>query len=206
VSAREVIRTVPVSSRLCLPWVFALAGLAALAVQAGGGREMLIYDRSAIAGGEWWRLWTGHWVHFGWPHFLADTGLLLVLGWLVERTQPCLARLSLLLLPAAISAALFVFDPGLERYAGLSAYNLGLLLYYAGHGWRRNWTDWFWPAVLLIYAGELVLEIMVGGGAGGGMIPFDDPTVKVATIAHFAGVAGGLLMLGIDHVANRKAV
>lgn len=187
-----------------LPWVFAGVALLALVIQGGGWRDELLYDRAAVADGEWWRLWTGHLVHFGWPHFVADAGLLVILGWLVERSQPVMARLSLLVVPAVISLALFYFDPGMTRYGGLSAYNLGLLLYYAGHGWRRNWTDWFWPAVLLIYVGELVLEISAGHGTGGGMIKFDDATIRVATSAHIAGIGCGLAMLGIDYALNSR--
>ncbi len=187
-----------------LPWVFAGVALLALVIQGGDWRVALLYDRAAVADGEWWRLWTGHLVHFGWPHFVADAGLLVILGWLVERSQPVMARLSLLVVPAMISLALFYFDPGMTRYGGLSAYNLGLLLYYAGHGWRRNWTDWFWPAVLLIYMGELVLEITAGHGTGGGMIKFDDATIRVATSAHIAGIGCGLAMLGIDYTLNSR--
>ncbi len=174
------------------------AALIALIIQGCGGREMLLYDRAATGNGEWWRLWTGHLVHFGWPHFMADMGLFLVLGWLVEQPKPWLARLSLVLMLPAIFDALFWFDPELHRYGGLSAYNLGLLLFYAGHGWRKDWTDWFWPAVLVIYVGELILEITASHGMGGGMIKFDDPTVHVATTAHLAGIVCGLVMLVID--------
>jgi len=74
----------------------------------------------------------------------------------------------------------------MHRYAGLSALNLGLLLIIALQGWQRDWRDWFWPAVLVIYVAEIVFEIM-SGGSGGGMIRFDDPHVKVATSAHIAG-------------------
>lgn len=190
--------------RLRLPWFFLAAALATLVIQCGGWRDALLYDRAAVAAGEWWRLWTGHLVHFGWPHFVADAGLLVILGWLVERPQPMLARWSLVWVPLVISGALFFFDPEMRRYGGLSAYNLGLLLYYAGHGWRRNWTDWFWPAVLLIYVGELVLEITAGHGLGGGAIKFDDPAIGIATSAHIAGIGCGLTMLGLDHWICRK--
>lgn len=189
-------------ARSQIPWVFLAVAAATLIIGVGGWREVLLYDRSAVADGQWWRLWTGHLVHFGWPHFVADVGLFVILGWLLEPKQPVLARLSLVWLPAAISLAIFFFDPGMERYGGLSAFNLGLLLFYAGQGWRRNWTDWFWPAVLVIYVGELVFETTVGQGQGGGMIKFDDPAVHVATTAHFAGTAGGLFLLLFD---RRKA-
>lgn len=175
------------------PWTFLVLAAVALVVQLNPAwRDFLLYDRTALAAGEIWRAWTGHWVHFGWPHFLADTGLFLILGWLLERRHPRFSRWSLLLMPPFIAAALLLFDPAMQRYGGLSAVNLGLLLYLALQGWQRDWRDWFWPAVLVIYVGEVIFEILAGG-SGGGMIPFDDPTVRVATGAHLASAAYVLL-------------
>lgn len=177
------------------PWTYlALGAVALLFAFMGGWREALIFDRAAIAQGEWWRLWTGHLIHFGWPHFLIDTGLFLILGWLLEREYPVFSRVSLVVLPALISAGIYWWDPAMLRYAGLSAFNLGLLVFLAMHGWQRAWTDWFWPAVLAIYIGELVLEATVGHGTGGGMIQFDDPSVHVATSAHIVGGVYGITM------------
>ncbi len=181
-----------------LPWGFVLVALAALVFQSHGGwRACLLYDRTAIIDGQWWRLWTGHLVHFGWPHFVADTGLFLILGFILGKTQSWLFPVVLLLLPAVISAAMYFCAPGMSRYGGLSAVDLTLLLFVAGQGWQHNWKDWFWPAVLAIYVGEIVLESTVGHGQGGGMIRFDDPEIHVATSAHLAAAACALLMLAV---------
>ncbi len=175
------------------PWVFLAVFLAALVIQFNPGwRTLLIYDRAALAQGEIWRAWTGHLVHFGWAHFVADAGLLFILGWLLEARHPVFSWLALALMPPFISAVLFWLDPSMVRYGGLSAVNLGMLLYLAAQGWRRNWTDWFWPAVLAIYVGEVIFE-SVQGGRGGGMIRFDDPAIHVATSAHLASAAYALV-------------
>ncbi|MCF7687340.1 MAG: rhombosortase [Cephaloticoccus sp.] len=180
-----------------IPWVFLMLAAAALLFQLNPAwRDRLVFDRSALEHGEFWRVWSGHWVHFGWPHFLADTGLFLILGWVLERRHPRMTLSALLLMPPFIVAAIYLFDPTMHRYAGLSALNLGLLLFLALRGWQRDWRDWFWPAVLVIYVGEVVFEIMAGG-TGGGMIKFDDPAVRVATSAHvasavYAGLAWAL--------------
>ncbi len=188
---RSLLRQIFASERI--PWVFLGVTLGALIIQLHGGwREVLIFDRGAIARGEWWRIWTGHLVHFGWPHFVADAGLFLILGRLLEWEHPRLTWIALLLMPVVISASIYWFDPGMTRYGGLSAVNIGLLLFLACQGWQRSWVDWFWPAVLVIYVGELVLEATKGHGHGGGMIQFDDPSIHVATIAHIAGSAFGV--------------
>ena len=179
-----------------LPWVFVTVALVALFVQCHADwRSILLFDHAAIAGGQWWRLWSGHLVHFGWPHFVADVGLFLILGFMLGVKQARLFPVVLLLLPAVISAAVYFFAPGMPRYGGLSAVDLTLLLFVAGQGWQHNWKDWFWPAVLVVYAGEIVLESTVGQGRGGGLIRFDDPEIHVATSAHIAAAACALLML-----------
>jgi rhomboid family GlyGly-CTERM serine protease len=174
------------------PWVFLVVFSGALVIQMNPAwRAGLIYDRGMVGQGEIWRVWTGHLVHFGWGHFVADAGLLFILGWLLESKYPLFSWLALALMPAFISATLYWLDPDMVRYGGLSAVNLGMLLYLAAQGWQRNWTDWFWPAVLAIYVGEVIFEA-VQGGRGGGMIRFDDPGIRVATSAHLASAAYAL--------------
>ena len=176
-----------------LPWVFLAVSVVVLVIQlVPAWRGALLYDRAALVGGEWWRIWTGHLVHFGWPHFVADAGLLFILGWLLEARHPWFSYTALVVMPAFIAAALWWGDPTMQQYGGLSAVNLGLLLYLALQGWQRNWTDWFWPAVLAIYVGEVIFEI-IQGGRGGGMIRFDDPGIRVATSAHIASAAYALV-------------
>lgn len=176
-----------------LPWLFLIVGLATLIIQFNPGwRETLLFDRASLQQGQFWRIWTGHLVHFGWPHFVADAGLFVILGGLLEARHAQFSRLSLVLMPVFISAIIYWFEPTMIRYGGLSAVNLGLLLYLAAQGWQRQWSDWFWPAVLLIYVGEIIFEI-IQGGRGGGMIRFDDPGIQVATGAHLASAVYALL-------------
>ncbi len=184
------------------PWVFLALAAFALVLQLNRGwRDIFIYDRGLVGSGEFWRLWTGHFVHFGWPHFIADAGLFLILGRLLEREHPVALRLTTVLMPLMISGAIYFFDPGLVRYAGLSAVNLGLLLFYAAQGWQRAKVDWFWPSILAIYVGEVVYEATLKDGHGGGLIKFDDPTIHVATSAH---IAGGVYGLGLWFVLWRR--
>lgn len=190
------------------PWVFSSVFAVTFVIELfPGWRGSLVYERAAVGQGQWWRLWTGHLVHFGWPHFVADGGLLFILGWLLERRHRVFSYLALVLMPPFIGGALYWFDPGMQVYGGLSAVNLGMLLFVAAQGWRRNWTDWFWPAVLAIYVGEVILEI-ARGGRGGGMIRFDDATIHVATSAHIAAAvyALGAWLLALRYGARAAAV
>lgn len=187
-----------------LPWLsWSLVAAAAVIQATPSLRDVLLYDRAGLARGEFWRIWTGHLVHFGWPHLVVDAGLLAILGWFAERDYPAFTRWGCLLMPAFISGAIYLFDPTMVRYGGLSALNLGLLLYVVAQGWRRDWTDWFWPAVVAAYVGELALEYY-RGGHGGGAIRFDDASIQVATGAHVASAAYALLALGFGKVTARR--
>jgi rhomboid family GlyGly-CTERM serine protease len=157
-------------------------------------RDFLVYNRFAIENGEFWRIWTGQLVHFGWAQFVADSGLFVILGFLIARERPWIGRFTLIAMPIVIAGTLYWWDPTMVRYAGLSAINLGLLVFLACKGWQRNWFDWFWPSVLAIYVAEVVLETNVGHGHGGGMIQFDDPSVHVATSAHLGSAVFGVLL------------
>lgn len=174
-------------------WFFALTLTAGLIQAHPGWRSALLYDRDALAHGEVWRIWSGHLVHFGWLHFIVDAGLFLILGRVLERTYPLASALSLAGLPVAIAAALYWFEPEMKIYAGLSGVNVGLLVFLACRGWQKDWTDWFWPAVLALHVGEVILEVR-HGGQGGGAIRFDTPRIHVATMAHVAGALYGFLL------------
>jgi hypothetical protein len=68
------------------PWLTALAVAVAsgLWLSLGPVPEALVFDRSAIAAGEWWRLLSGHWVHSDDRHALWDIAALALVGSLVE--------------------------------------------------------------------------------------------------------------------------
>ena len=189
-----------------LPWASWCVALAAVVIEAlPGARDALVYDRTALAGGQLWRAWTGHLVHFGWAHLVVDAGLLVILGWFGERRYPVFTRWGLAAMPPFIAAAIFWFDPTMQRYGGLSAVNLGLLLYVAAQGWRRDWTDWFWPAVIAAYVGELLFEYF-RGGHGGGAIRFDDANISVATGAHVASAVYALLALAFTRLTQQPKI
>ena len=181
-------------ARETFPWVCLTLFLVVTLLQALGpaAREALIYDKAHIAAGQIWRIWTGHLVHFGWQHWLGDAWLFLLLGRILERRNPWITYSTLLFLPLVTAEAITLFVPAMLRYAGLSAINVSLLIFLSLRGWSTDRREWIWPAILALHALEMLLEIHQGG-QGGAMVAFDDPTVKVATTAHLAGILVGVL-------------
>ncbi len=85
----------------------------------------LLYLRD-VAWTQPWRLWTAHWVHLGWWHLLLN---LLALGLIPDIFAESSRRFFLLLffvLPFLISVSLWLWQPHLMYYAGLSGVLHGL--------------------------------------------------------------------------------
>ncbi len=128
---------------LRVPWFtlsFAL-GLAAVHVLFGGAAEGLIYVRTAIAGGEVWRLLTAHLTHIDAAHLFWNVGAFALMGWMLE-TQfklPALRHAGLLLTAAAgVNTWLWFGELHLERYAGLSAILNAQFIVLVAMTWRET--------------------------------------------------------------------
>jgi rhomboid family GlyGly-CTERM serine protease len=173
-----------------LPW-FTL-GACALAVGARfwvGAFDALVYDRSKIFLGQFWRIVTGHWVHFSGSHLFWNLVVLLPAGVWLERRNPCALRWTIVLSPLAISLALLTFDPTLAIYAGISGVASGVLVALAINGLRtqpaaRLW----WLAVLALFALKIAIEMR-----GGQPINPDlaDQGISSVPLAHLVGAAVG---------------
>jgi rhomboid family GlyGly-CTERM serine protease len=85
------------------------------------GRIALRFDRHALAGGQLWRLLTGHLVHLGPSHMLMNLVALAVLAavlapWLRARDWIGVTFIAALF----IDAGLYWLQPSLQWYVGLS--------------------------------------------------------------------------------------
>lgn len=176
-----------------------IAGLAGLAELAGEtGRSALRYDRAAIEAGEIWRLLTGHLVHLGPSHLAMNVLALAILA----AVLPALATWRQWLLAGVLSTlsidiGLFVFNPSVAWYVGLS----GML-----HG--------FWAAGVLLALQQRRMEalplaalllIKLGYEWIAGPIPLSGEVAAgpVVTQAHLWGAAGGALF-ALSSIAVRR--
>ena len=169
--------------------VAALLGCLALlwALRAGGPALTLAlrYERAAIAGGQWWRLATAHWVHLDARHLLLDSAGLVLL-WCLYARELRLAQWSLVLAVATVTidAGLWWGDPGLSWYLGIS----GLLhaAWAAGAAAQLLRGDRRGGLMLAMLALKLLLELRSGTSLASSAMP-------VVTLAHRFGALGGLL-------------
>lgn len=116
----------PLSSFPLFSIALGLAAVFAGALPMAG--ELLQYDRAAIAGGEFWRVLTGHWTHWNAEHLLWDVMVFVALGIACESS----GRRGYLLCVAAgapvISLAVWTLLPQMQYYRGLSGLDAALYM------------------------------------------------------------------------------
>jgi len=148
---------------ITLPWRSLLLGSGAVAAYLilGAAPEAWVFDRVAIAQGDWWRLITGHWVHSDLTHAVWDITALLLFGALFEARLQWRLPLTLLVATVGVDVWLWWGDPALRYYCGLSGILNGLLIVGLLHLWR----DLRHPLILLTAVAaalKIIVEIHVG--------------------------------------------
>ena len=173
-------------------WWVAIA-VALLCVFGAGfgdaGRELLRYDRAAIADGEYWRLLSGHFAHMGYSHAAINlVGLLFV--WLLvgrlysTRQWMLVAAISIV----AMDAGFWFLDTDLRWYAGLSGLLHGLLLAGAIAGIRPLPLESIVICALVV--AKLAYEQFVGPLPGSESVAGGAVVVN----SHLYGAVGGTLV------------
>jgi rhomboid family GlyGly-CTERM serine protease len=167
------------------------------------GAEWLEYDRNAILSGEWWRIVTGHWVHFSARHFLYDTAAFGIAGWMIE-TRGCrhfgwLCALAVFV----ISGSMLLFDPHLQICGGLSGLATAAVVFLALNGLeeRGPWR-WICMTALLLCAAKLALE----SATGSFVVLRAASTFAPVPANHIAGAFTALAVYAWPRVAGRLRV
>ena len=157
----------------------------ALAIQGFPVVAALQYDRTAIVGGEWWRLLTAHIVHLGTLHATLNiAGLALI--WALFAREYSLRRWVVIALAsvAAIDAGLWLREPEIEWYVGASGALHGAVAAGAVARIRRRDRDGWLLAAFL--AAKLTYEQFAGA------MPFSAGIGPVLVNAHLYGAIGAL--------------
>jgi rhomboid family GlyGly-CTERM serine protease len=147
---------------------------------------------SAIADGELWRLWTGHFVHFGGPHLRGDLLAFLVwAAWLEHGARSLLFRLLLIGTPL-LSLLLLIGCPTLGEYRGLSGLDcslVGALIWLRGLQSER--LRGVGMLCLTAFVAKCGYELLVGRAI---LAPDLGEGVRLLPLAHVMGAAVGVLL------------
>jgi rhomboid family GlyGly-CTERM serine protease len=167
-------------------WVLlaACALLFLITLTGEAGRELLRYDRVALAHGELWRLLTAHFVHLDLHHWLLNClGLMLMWALFARDYTPRQWAAIVLGSIAAIDAGLWLWDSTLRWYVGSSGALHGVMAAGALAHLRRGEVEGWVLAAFL--AGKLAWGHWMGA------LPISAGLPVVAQ-AHVYGVLGGL--------------
>ena len=171
-------------------WTLMVMGIAVALAFAPGWNSELIYDRSAILSGQFWRLWTGPWIHFSPRHLICDLIPLGVAGWIVETRGWPLFPWFCVLAPCVISVATLVFEPDLQWCCGLSGTACAIVAVMALDGLSDE-SSWrfFCAAALVGLAAEILFRKMAGHRL---FAVVEGVPVLVSSTSHIAGAVTGL--------------
>lgn len=117
----------------------------------------LQFDREYIQQGEWWRLVTSQFIHYGHYHLLMNVAALAIVTFALWREAALTSYISVLMIClTGTGVGLWFSDPDLFYYAGLSGALHGLIA--AGLILTLPQTPRINSLALLIVAGKVVWE------------------------------------------------
>ena len=162
----------------------------------------LVFDRGAIAAGQWWRLLTGNWVHFSAGHLLVDALALGVTGWKIERRHHASFALLCGVTAPAIELSVFFLAPGVGQYGGLSGLACAAVAWLAVDGlWEgRRAQQKLCAAALGTLAAKIVWECVTGRA----LFLAADDRLMVLPLAHAAGFIMGAGLALVQRLCARR--
>jgi rhomboid family GlyGly-CTERM serine protease len=166
-------------------------------VHADGSQ--FVWRRSCLQAGEWWRLFTCHWVHFTPSHFFQNLAVFACCGVFLERRSRILLVFALLVSSLAIPLGLQFCDPSLAVYGGLSGVNHGLL-FLVGLFWLRSGHRDLAFGLWALLAVKLGLEL---SGLRFSLVSLAGTEVRPVPLAHLLGLLSCVLLVPLAQRLDR---
>jgi len=167
--------------------LFALG--AAFAPRMGGWLE---FNRSAVMAGEWWRILTGHFVHWNLDHLMWDLLVFVVLSAMCERRNQMRFVVTLSAAAVLISAATWWLLPDVASYRGLSGLDTAIFALLAVSNLQECWQRRQWLGVAVVSGLVVALAAKIGFEAVTGGTWFVDASRGGFRPVPLAHVVGGL--------------
>ena len=181
-------------------WTLAICAAAAVVFGAPQLQAAFVYNRESIAAGEIWRLVSGNLVHFSGPHFIKDVVALLAIGLLIETGRRSHFALLCLVSGSLIGSVLYVAEPELLVYGGLSGIVTAAATYLCLHGIKEDRAyRWLCLGVLLCLAVKTGCEVALGFSPLPGA---DAELFALVPQSHAVGAAAAIALFALE---NRRA-
>jgi rhomboid family GlyGly-CTERM serine protease len=151
-----------------------------------------IYDRAAIAGGEWWRLITGNLVHLSLKHLIFDVLALSVVGTIIELRGTRYWWLACCTAGAVIGLAVYLTAPEFRYYGGLSGIVTAAVVYLCLDGLRDTgaWRK-LCMSILLLVAIKIGIEFLTGETI---LSVTESQPFETVPVSHLAGACTALFV------------
>lgn len=146
--------------------------------------SILIYERDAILDGEYWRVLSGHFVHFTGLHLSFNIIVFGVTGWIIEERGYPGYSLLIFLMAFTIGISLMILKPDMQFYGGLSGIAHGSLVYLALFGLKESylWNRMSW-LILIFVPIKMGTEMFVGSS-----LAYSTETFVPVALSHLIGV------------------
>jgi len=173
-----------------VPWqmIFFSAGIIFLHFLGDEIFHLFIYDKAAIIRGQIWRLMTGHFVHCNIQHLFWDIFAFMILGAVVEIKSSKHFIFGLFFSCSLISAWLFLFEPNITTYCGLSGALNGMLVLASVVKWRETDSKIYF-LVLLATLLKIIFEWI------NQQTIFTTLSLQAVPSSHAAGYISGIIYL-----------
>jgi rhomboid family GlyGly-CTERM serine protease len=120
---------------------------------------LFIYDREALLVGEVWRLLSAHLVHFSNYHLGYDLIAFSVAGGMIEMNSRQKWLWLCGTMAFVISITLFLKEPNMRYYGGLSGIAVGSIIYLALFRLFHRQHYPFWGIILLVTVSKMIVDL-----------------------------------------------
>jgi len=179
--------------------VIAIAAISlSIALIGDSANLALRYDREEIIAFEWWRLFTGNLAHLSWNHLWMNlAGLIMI--WIIYDQQLSTTQwlINFFVCSIAVGLNLYLFNPELSWYVGLSGTLHGLLM--AGIIINVSKKQRLDLILFVLVSGKLAWEQFAGALPGSA----ETAGGPVIVDAHLYGAIAGLIM-GLIYAYTHK--
>ncbi len=175
-----------------------------LAATASTTFTLLSLARNKVIAGEFWRLLTSNFVHFGWAHTLMNLAAFVICALALLNAFSVIRLLILIVFCClTVGTGVYLFNPEYETYAGLSGAIHGFMV--AGLLLNKRHVYWLNGIFIALIFAKIFYEHQPSYQATElqALLP-----VAVAYDAHLYGALAGLLFgigaLVFDHLQSAK--
>ncbi|APG28106.1 rhombosortase [Syntrophotalea acetylenivorans] len=178
-----------------------LVGASLLATLCPFLTDALVYDRQAVLGGDWWRLFTAPLVHFSGSHLGWNLLVFGVAGWAVEAAEYRFFWLVCALACGLPGPIYLLIAPELARYGGLSGVATAAVVFFCACSlFKLPKNRRIWLAILVLTGVKIAVEAVGGASV---FVHSNEVSFRVLPSVHVVGYLGAIAVAFVCQACSR---